>query len=372
MSTSDVRCVLAQSGISINQDGSLTPCCQYTKLDHQPVIDFRDRAEFHRIIRQEMLDDYRRGQRHAGCQKCYREEDLGWYSLRHHANDWYPDANGSDIVDVELRLGNLCNLRCIMCYPGASSSIETERYQHRDRLRALDISVERIQRSDAWWETTDFQQCLQEILSQAQRVNITGGEPFMIPQVRDILTALLPKNHSVIVSFNTNLTQLSGKILELLGRFSRLTVAVSLEGIGTANDWLRYPSRWPVILENLDVLRRHAPLANICVNHTLQHASVHTLPDLAAFCHRKSLSLQMTMVQGMPWLTLASARPDLVRRLSQWATDNTDIDHLRRNFVINACAQAKFDPALHAHYQKFVQTFDDIRGTQYTQQVGEI
>lgn len=375
MNTSDVRCVMAQHGISVNHDGSLDPCCQYTRSTSQPVIHFQDWHKFDQVIRREMLDDYDRGQRHAGCQKCYREEDLGLFSLRQYANDWYPDASATEIAHVELRLGNLCNLRCVMCHPQASSSIETERYQHRDRLRDLreiNISVERIERSAAWWETAEFRYYLQEILGHVRRLNITGGEPFMIPAVQDILTTLLSKNSHVDVSFNTNLTKLSAEILALLGQFSKITMAVSLEGVGSANDWLRYPSRWSVIEYNLDLLRRHVPSATICVNHTLQHASVHTLPDLAKFCHEESLQLHMTMVQGMPWLTLSSARPDLVQHLAQWAVDTTYIDHPRRNFVINACAQTEFDPVLHANYEKFIQAFDDIRGTQYIQQVGEI
>ena len=72
-------------------------------------------------IRQEFID----GKRPETCQRCFREEDAGIRSPRIGYNEkWLKDdvkiekEIPLDVRYVDLRLGNLCNLKCRMCNHG--------------------------------------------------------------------------------------------------------------------------------------------------------------------------------------------------------------------------------------------------------------
>lgn len=68
-------------------------------------------------------------------------------------------------------------------------------------------------------------------------VNITGGEPFLRKDIRDILDVMLPKTDRLIISTNGYFTD---QIVETLSHYpEKVGVRVSLEGLPATNDALR-------------------------------------------------------------------------------------------------------------------------------------
>lgn len=314
-----------------------------------------------------MKDDFANGVEHAGCKKCFDEERLGLKSLRQYANEWYGVSSAdNNILDLELRFGNICNLKCIMCHPSASSSVSTERFMHRDKFSTVYMAIDTPMTFPQWWETTNFDQFLDLVLKHAKRINITGGEPFMIPEVSKLLDKIAGIQSTATVSFNTNLTKLTDQLFKKLRKINKINIAVSLEGVGNMNDYLRFPSQWQTICKNIKKIKQQMPQASLTVNHTFQHASVFSLPGLADYCVDNKLPLYMTMIQGMDHLTLASVKPDHKHNLLQWAKSSASLNDQNRNFVINACTISDFDPALNQKYLTYIQILDDIRGTDYS------
>jgi organic radical activating enzyme len=361
-----VGCALAYHGVCVNQDGSLDPCCQYTNPFLFERIPFNQFDKFDQTIRQSMRDDFEAGRAHAGCQKCYQEEAAGWTTLRNFANQWYPNPAGDQIYHVELRLGNYCNLKCIMCSPGSSSSISTERQQHADKFAAAGI-YPYVPNMPHYWETPGFAEFSDKFLSDIKRINITGGEPFMIPEVVVMLDRLMSVKNTVTLSFNTNLTLLSDKLIQRLKEFSNLEICISLEGIGDMNNYLRYPSDWNVIARNINKVKTQIPQAHISVNHTFQHGSAYSLPELAKFCKANHISLHMTLVQGDEYLGLGSVPPKDIDRLSCWVQHTTDLNAEQTQFVTNIIQSTRFDLDLYFKFKDYVMVLDSIRKTSWDQ-----
>ena len=77
-----------------------------------------------------MLNDIR----DKGCEICWKKEDRGFSSLRQHSNQIYKEhinniKNNIEVKNpfyLDLRLGNLCNLKCRMCISEWSSQIADE------------------------------------------------------------------------------------------------------------------------------------------------------------------------------------------------------------------------------------------------------
>jgi sulfatase maturation enzyme AslB (radical SAM superfamily) len=361
-----VGCSLAWHGVCVNQDGTLDPCCQYTNPFLYKRLPFDQFEEFDRTVRQRMRDDFAEGKAHDGCQKCYQEESAGWTTLRNFANQWYPDTDTTQIQHVELRLGNYCNLKCFMCSPGSSSSIAVERQQHAEKFATAGI-YPYVPDMPHYWATEEFADFSQAFLSQIQRINITGGEPFMIPEVVAMLDRLVQVKDTIVLSFNTNMTLLSDRLLERLKQFRNLEICVSLEGVGAHNDYLRYPSQWYKIESNIQKLKQQVPQAHVSVNHTFQHASVYSLPDLAAFCKHNQISLHMTLVQGDAYLGLESVPPRDLARLIKWADDTDQLNQEQRQFVMNIAQSTHFDLELYLKLRDYVTVLDSIRKTSWDQ-----
>ena len=360
---------MAYHGLCVNQDGTLDPCCQYRRPGDSRPIGFLALEEFNQGMRAVMDRDFQQGKKHSGCHKCYQEEDLGWTTLRQHSRDWYgvPQAlaKNPDILDLELRFGNVCNLKCMMCHPSASSAIAAERYQQRDRYRDIGLALDRLENHPAWWEEAGFDRWMDSVLAKVRRVNITGGEPFLIPQVLEVLAWLADRSPATTVSFNTNLTKIPPGLIRSLQILENVIVVVSLEGTGAMNDYVRYPSRWEEINANVFKLRRSVPHVKLGVNHTLQHASAYSLPDLLDYCDGQQLDLQMTMVQGMPWLGLSGVPPDDMVRFRASIELNPRITPERRGFLLNLIDSTQFDLRCHEAFRRYVETVDSIRGTNW-------
>lgn len=366
----DFSCAMTYHGISINQDGTLDPCCQYSRQEDLPVVGYGNMEYFTSTVRTQMREDARNGVQHAGCQKCWTEEDAGLTSLRQFAEKWYPnnsdsfffvnefnDAENIPVYHLELRLGNFCNLKCIMCTEGSSSSVYAERVQHRAEYSTIGIYPYNP-RITPWWEDQRFIDFCDQRLHRVKRINFTGGEPFLIPEVRTVLDRI---DKNVTVSFNTNLTQISNRLVDQLKTFDNVEIVVSLEGVGAMNDYVRYPSHWQDIVDNLALIRDQIPTASVSVNHTLQHTSVYALPALTQWLTTQGLTFYMTTVQGFDYLTFNSVTPEDLDLFQRWAQTTTDVDEQQREFLLNQIKQTVYSPRLNRRFHSYIEVLDKIR-----------
>lgn len=369
-------CAMTYHGISINQDGTLDPCCQYSRPDDLPVVGYGNMDYFTSTVRHQMREDARNGIRHSGCQKCWSEEDAGLTSLRQFAEKWYPPVSDNffmtfdnDIVEnvpvyhLELRLGNFCNLKCIMCTEGSSSSVLAERVQHRELYSTIGIYPYNP-RIEPWWEDWRFLDFCDQRLNRVKRINFTGGEPFIIPEVPKVLERI---DKNVIVSFNTNLTRLNDQLINQLKLFNSVEIVISLEGVGPHNDYIRYPSNWTDIVHNLDYIRKQLPHALIGINHTLQHTSVYSLPNLTQWIIEQGLTFYMTTVQGFDYLTFDSVPLADLSEFQQWVNNTKHIDDQQREFLSNQINKTVYSARLNRRFQSYTDVLDTIRGTNFAQ-----
>ena len=114
-----------------------------------------------------------------------------------------------------LNTGTLCNIECANCYIESSPKNDSLVY-----LTLADVTPY-LDELDAAGETPI-------------EIGITGGEPFMAPEIIDIMDAALARGHELLVLTNAMAPMmrprmLSG-LLRLLGRYGeRLTLRISLD-----------------------------------------------------------------------------------------------------------------------------------------------
>ena len=170
-------------------------------------------------------------------------------------NNWEVDQP----LQFDFRLGNLCNLQCQMCNKEASHLVSVERAQMVDRgLGAnhpdwhgmiADKKQALLQPGIDW---TSFE----EMLGKARKIKLIGGEPTVAADMFKLLDKAVESGHAehIELSFYTNITNMQDRWLEQLGKFEKVIVNCSLEGMGDMNDYLRPPSKWESVWKNFDKL----------------------------------------------------------------------------------------------------------------------
>jgi MoaA/NifB/PqqE/SkfB family radical SAM enzyme len=208
------------------------------------------------------------------CKKCFEEENRGIKSKRYWETMVWRDRldlpdivskmniDGSMPVNIpyfDLRLGNLCNLKCVMCSPHDSSSwikdwkIQTPKYT--DPMLVQDQGWDRTM-DYTWYQKGSFLESMHGQLEHIKELYFAGGEPLLIPEHYNILRHLVDANHAknCILRYNSNGTEIPDHLLELWSHFKQVKFNFSIDAYGDKNDYIRYPSKWDTIVQNLHKL----------------------------------------------------------------------------------------------------------------------
>jgi sulfatase maturation enzyme AslB (radical SAM superfamily) len=302
------------------------------------------------------------------CGQCWVDEKLGYPSLRQFANEKYAnevDTDNTDTWHLEIRLGNFCNLRCMMCSPTSSSSIETEYQEHRDAFNKIGIFYGLKKPIGKWWNTEQFMEFLDKSLGQVRYLQFTGGEPFMVPTLTDILEKVRRPELTDLL-FVTNMTKFNSRVIELTRRFRQVGMSTSLEGIGAKNTYVRYPSDFPTIEGNIEKIKQIVG-RNFTwgINHTFQHVSIYSLPELLTWARDRDLPIHFSTFYGQPYLDINSVPPQDIERFLEWMERTEFTDPSMQEYLRNKLAEYEFDPKLYQQFREHVKTLDSIRGTDY-------
>jgi radical SAM protein with 4Fe4S-binding SPASM domain len=371
-------CVLARHGLSVEPNGTLMPCCQFYEKspDGHQTHTFREYPQW-RIKMDQLATDLDNGITDARCQQCWHDEELGYDSLRTASNKRHQDADQFNTKKnraffnrhttpwhIEFKLGNFCNLRCIMCGPYSSSSIWAEFIKNKPSYNSVDIKWNPSTWEHKWWESNDFAEFCGKILPTVRYLHFSGGEPFMVPGLVDILRQVTNPD-SVDLLFVTNMTQLDDTVLELIKRFKSVNFAVSLEGTGHHNDYVRYGSDFAVIERNLARVKNLVPgRTHVIVNHTFQHTSIYSLPLLINWCNAQKLNMHFSTHAGEEYMKINSVPPADIEKFK------TGINQLIiapdiKTYIDQAIGNYSYDPALNAQFRRYTDMLDSIRGTSF-------
>jgi hypothetical protein len=206
-------------------------------------------------------------QRVPACSYCYQREDGGGRSYRQHMNEWFgqrmnvaelvgrtePDGTlpGAFPIFLDIRFGNSCNLRCIMCgYPVSS------RWGLEKHPPWAPAHVDPYRDDEGLWAE------LRAHATTLRRVYFAGGEPFMQPGHFRLLDLLLETGAapSIDVVYNSNMTILPDGVLDRLAHFRSAGIGASCDGTGAVFERIRVGASWDVFVRNVRAARGHVRL----------------------------------------------------------------------------------------------------------------
>jgi len=269
----DKFCILPWVSLETSPIGTVRPCC----LAKDEIVD-DDNNKFHlktstcdRIRTsshmQRLRQEFLAGQLPETCERCWAIEDSGGTSKRQHTlnrlkhivqdTEWTEDAK--DLIFLDLKLGNICNLKCRICGPWSSSTYASEEVGTVMTLDRKQTYANQMLREGRWpRESPDFWQQLSDIADQIRYLEFTGGEPFMIAEHFDFLQTLVDRGVAgdIEIHYNTNGTQYPGRGIELWPHFKLVEIAFSIDDLGERFEYQRTGARWSEVQDNIYKFRQ--------------------------------------------------------------------------------------------------------------------
>lgn len=324
-------------------------CCydEHYREDGEAASVYRHSVE--EIWSSERLRRLRRamaaGERPPTCARCHDSEDRTGASMRTLVNRVVDTVAVEQLLahsrvsgqapepprQLVLETGNVCNLRCRMCNGRSSSAIEAD-VVHRGWAGAEKMPVPDAPRIPAPWHKQESF-LGGELFADAaalKQLQMVGGETFMSAGGRMALRALVKSGAAsgIDLVLNTNGTWIDEEWLELLGHFHSSLLAISLEGAGAWNDYIRYPSRFADVLASIPKLRA-VPRARVMVSSTFQAYNALSYTKLLELCDELELVHYAHALVTPPHLA-ARVLPPAARALAA--------ERLRAYFAARKCS----------------------------------
>jgi MoaA/NifB/PqqE/SkfB family radical SAM enzyme len=253
-------------------------------------------SEYMKSIRLQMLNN----EIPSSCTKCFEEESNGVVSKRlWETNVWQERLDIDSIVNqtakdgslpvnipyFDLRLGNMCQLKCIMCSPHDSSSWIKEWKLQYPKYKTIELQTDQLWDSDfdyTWYKKSSFLDDMRSQSNNIRELYFAGGEPLLIPEHYTILEFMVNSGSAknCILRYNSNGLELPEKLFDLWTHFKQVKFNFSIDALEKRNDYIRYPSKWEDVVANLKRLDDTPDNITVNIACAVQLLNVLNIPDL--------------------------------------------------------------------------------------------
>jgi hypothetical protein len=217
-----------------------------------------------------------------GCATCYHQEEHGLTSRRQSSRQLYEEYHNDTNIELDApqgldySVGNLCNLKCIICGPNNSSSwipdyqkiyplenLEKFKYNKFNQLETFDPGL----------------------LKNIKSLHIHGGgEPLMSNNHINLLKEIKKVKglSDIRVFYNTNATQqASQELLELWEECQLIELYFSIDDVGDRFNYQRTGAKWDDVVTNLKWYQDNMPHNHMFnINCTWGYLNLYYLPEL--------------------------------------------------------------------------------------------
>ena len=190
-----------------------------------------------------------------------------------------------------MKLGNKCDLACVMCNP-ADSSLWIPDYNKiekdpnvSEKLKTTIVWKREEGAAYNWWKNNEmYWEGIFNELPNLSEIYLIGGEPTINPEFKTFLRKCVDTGNSkhIKLRFNTNGHSIKDKELQdLYLEFEQVLMHLSMDGIEEFHNYIRYPSRWRKMEY---ILWKHNELATapnimVDIDTTVSMLNVEHIPD---------------------------------------------------------------------------------------------
>ena len=349
-------CTLPWVGFSNDPDGSVRPCCIYKEnikdendnilfIQNTPVKDI-----FHSEYMKKLREEFKRGEKPAGCSTCWTDEENGYTSKRLKYIDIHKNILDFNHLpeyplDYQLILTNACNLKCRSCSSSHSTSWLTEvnkmTVEDKKELHQRDYEMPYGQSGDT---ESVFLRDIDTWGANVKRMEVVGGEPFYTNVWEKVWDRLIEKGYSknIDLTMSTNGTFFKEKLLHKLAKnFKTVGIALSIDGIGDMFEYLRKNGNWNEVEDNLKsfyFFYKNSEYKNLYLNYTFTISWINaiTLPEMTTWVRKNTPEFKIwyNLVHAPNFMSLwnipIGVKKEITEKLSiyDWKSNIKDIEAL--------------------------------------------
>jgi len=399
-----VFCVLPWTHFGTTARGHVRPCSwltqslkvdgnEYNVIDHdiENHKDIKPIAE----LKQNMLD----GIKSKCCSRCYEQESATGtskritetFNLQKHNTEKILNGEDVPIKELELRLGNLCNIGCIGCNTYSSNFFVKEINKKKADITKFDSKFiqsfeKHNDKNNDWINNPKFWKNIESHLANLEYIYIAGGEPTIIKENWDFLEKIIELGYAdkIKLGLSTNLTNIQDRHIEIYNSFKTVWLYCSLDGYDQVNNYIRYPSKWKSVSKNFEKLvSRCNNTVKIKVLPVISIFSIWKLYELRKYVEhvektydRRILFTAHTLLRDPSWQSIVhmpeEAKKEAMKIIDMIAKEfvEKDVDQWEKvkSFLDNKTdEQEKFYQG-----QKFAENFDSMRNIKWQDAIPEL
>lgn len=301
-------CPLAWVHSFVNLEGTYQLCCTSEEFDNNirypdnKKVKVTDDISPMEVMNLPMMKEIRNqmltGEWPEMCKRCEVTEKLGGISRRNIEIDNYKSIqeqilsttkeNGeiqNEIKSADYRLGNICNLQCRMCNPRSTKLWLKDWNEMKPDEEKYPESFMSFYKKFDWANDPKLLSEFRKKANSLNHLHFAGGEPLIVPQMVQILQECVDQgiSNKITLTYNTNITILPPKVLDLWKEFKEVKILASIDAFGELNDYIRPPSKWDIVDKNLKYLDKNHKqfnISEILVSTTVQVLNIRRLNEL--------------------------------------------------------------------------------------------
>ena len=238
--------------ILLTSDGKYRPCSKHQdyvtndgrelSVQNGDTLEDAWTSDYMQNIRQQFLEN----KQFEGCRECWRMQDMGLRSMRY---DSYQYGTSEQQVTeplrptrIEINASNVCNLKCRICYPNASSKWIKEHgdlYGSNEKIY-YNLSLPNLEQVKQWGDSLE-------------EVCFFGGEPLLSQENMELLDHFISTGNAgrMSILFNTNGTVFNDEITDRLRHFKLVRMYFSVDDIGQRFEYQRKGAKWDEVADNI-------------------------------------------------------------------------------------------------------------------------
>jgi len=361
-------CMLPWISVETSPTGTARPCCLAKEeiLDDQGVPYDLTKTTLEEIYKSNYMiklrQDFRLGNKPATCKQCWEEESVGKDSKRINSKirlkelyelvDWQNDTP-NQLWFLDLKLGNICNLKCRICGSWSSSKWAEEEINYLENIvdKKKTLAYKWLKQG-AWPRNSEnFWKNLERLLPDVKYIEFTGGEPWLIEEHFQLLEFAVDQGLSsqIDIHYNTNGTQSVKQHVNLFKKFNRVEIAFSVDNVDKKFEYERYGANWNQVNQHIDEvheLRRNQSNITTQLCFTVNIQNVYYLDELLNWADTKHFdNIYFNILHGPEFMCVQnlthSAKKLVIDKLSniKWS-NNFYADQINQiiNFIKNGPA----------------------------------
>jgi hypothetical protein len=291
--------------------------------------------------------------------------------------DWMPSS-------LDIRFGNLCNQKCIMCNPVYSNMWYdewTDYYKRTSFGNGKKISIIRKDNGKwqdppelSWFEDPRWWEKFDEMAPHLRHIYITGGEPMVTPAHDIMLDKLIEYDlaKNIVLEYDTNCSAINDKIINKWANFKGVDVRGSMDATGEEYKLIRFPGKWEKFQENVQRLveysKKHEGIRFMSLTTCFQISTAYSIIESEESCKSIGVNFLVRFLEGPLHHSVASLPDSAKEELLEFYrghVENSTKAQMIISYLKSHMGDKHTDIPKSLEYIRFMDYLDTTRGTDW-------